>query len=54
MPRQARKKSKSGMYHIMLRRINHKILFEDDEDKEKFLDTIKQYKQKSEYEIFGY
>jgi len=54
MPRQARKKSKSGIYHIMLRGINHQILFEDDEDREKFLETINQYKQKSGYEIFGY
>ena len=54
MPRQARKRSKSGIYHIMLRGINHQILFEDDEDREKFLETINQYKQKSGYEIFGY
>jgi len=54
MPRQARNRSKSGIYHIMLRGINHQILFEDDEDKEKFLETINQYKQKSGYEIFGY
>jgi len=54
MPRQARKRSTSGIYHIMLRGINHQILFEDDEDREKFLETINQYKQKSGYEIFGY
>lgn len=38
MPRQARKKSKTGIYHIIFRGINRQILFEDDEDKEKFLD----------------
>jgi len=54
MPRQARKKSKSGIYHIMLRGINRQVLFEDEEDKEKLLDTIKQYKQKKEYKILGY
>ena len=32
MPRQARKKSKSGIYHIMLREINKQQIFEDDED----------------------
>jgi putative transposase len=54
MPRQARKKSESGIYHIMLRGINHQVLFEDEEDREKFLDTIKYYKQKQEYQILGY
>ena len=54
MPRQARKKSKSGIYHVMLRGINHQILFEDDEDREKFLDVIKTCKEKSGYKVYGY
>lgn len=54
MPRQARKKSKTGIYHIILRGINRQILFEDDEDKEKFIDILKQYKQKSGYKVLGY
>lgn len=54
MPRQARKKSKTGIYHIIFRGINRQILFEDDEDKEKFLDTIRQYKQKSGSIVLGY
>ena len=37
MPRQARKKSESGIYHIMLRGINQQQIFEDSEDFEKFL-----------------
>ena len=32
MPRQARKKSESGIYHIMLRGINKQQIFEDEED----------------------
>jgi REP element-mobilizing transposase RayT len=31
MPRQARKKSKTGIYHIMVRGINRQTIFEDDE-----------------------
>jgi putative transposase len=54
MPRQARKKSKTEIYHIILRGINRQILFEDYEDKEKFIDIIAQYKQKSEYKVLGY
>ena len=33
MPRAARKKSKSGIYHIMIRGINRQDIFEDDDDK---------------------
>jgi putative transposase len=39
MPRNARKKSESAIYHIMLRGINKQTIFEDDEDKEKFIQT---------------
>lgn len=54
MPRTARKKSNSGIYHIMLRGINRQTIFEDDEDKLKFLDTIRHYKQKCGFNIFAY
>jgi len=36
MPREARRKSKSKIYHIMIRGINQQNLFADDEDHEKF------------------
>ena len=32
MPRQARKKSESGIYHIILRGINQQQIFADEED----------------------
>ncbi len=54
MPRTARKKSKSGIYHIMLRGINRQDLFEDNEDREKFIETIGFYKEKSGYKIYAY
>ena len=38
----------------MLRGINRQSIFEDDEDRERFLETIKRYKEKSKYEIYGY
>ena len=41
MPRQARRKSESGIYHIMLRGINQQQIFEDREDYEKFLQILK-------------
>ncbi len=54
MPRQARKKSSSGIYHIMLRGINKQQIFEDEEDCEKFLWTLKETKTVSEYKLFAY
>jgi hypothetical protein len=40
MPRGARKKSESGIYHIMIRGINRQTIFEDEEDSDIFLETI--------------
>lgn len=54
MPRQGRKKSESGIYHVMIRGINKQVIFEDDEDREKLLETIKHYKTVSKYNIYGY
>ena len=44
MPRVSRVKSESGIYHIMLRGINQQVIFECEEDYEKFIETIKKYK----------
>ena len=54
MPRQARRKSESGIYHIMLRGINQQQIFEDGEDYEKFLQILKDCKAVSEYKLFAY
>ncbi len=54
MPRTARKKSESGIYHIILRGINKQTIFCDDEDRKKFLYTLKKYKEKCDYNIYAY
>jgi len=54
MPRQARKKSSCGIYHIMLRGINKQNLFEDNEDRQRFIDTIGYFKAISGYSLYGY
>lgn len=54
MPRQERKKSNSGIYHIMLRGINQQQIFEDQEDNEKFLEILEAYKVISNYKIIAY
>jgi len=42
MPRQARKTSGTGIYHVMLRGINRQDIFEDDEDYMRFLQSLHQ------------
>jgi len=54
MPRAARKKSASGIYHIMLRGINRQQIFEDEEDRQTFLDTLENYKDLCGYKIYAY
>lgn len=54
MARTARKESSTRIYHVMLRGINRQTIFEDDEDYQKFLWTMKDTKEKSGYEIYAY
>ena len=54
MPRTRRLKSETGIYHVILRGINKQMFFEDDEDHEMFLKTLKQYKSQSQYKLLAY
>ena len=54
MPRHERKKSSSGIYHVMLRGINRQNIFEDNEDRQRFIDTVGYYKSISGYNLYGY
>ena len=54
MPRKARERSRSGIYHIMLRGINQQTIFEDKEDKRRFIQTLAKFKKVSQYELYGY
>ena len=54
MPRQARRKSKSGIYHIILRGANQQTIFHDDEDNRKFLYVLSYYKNICNYKILAY
>ena len=54
MPRKARKKGESGIYHIMLRGINRQVIFEDEDDLNVFLKTIKMYKTEFDCRIYAY
>ncbi len=54
MPRKARQKSESGIYHIIMRGINRQVIFNEDEDYHRFLQTLKYYKETSGYELYAY
>ena len=54
MPRESRKKSESGVYHIMLRGINKQQIFEDDKDYRRFLETLEKYREECGYSLYGY
>lgn len=54
MPRIARRKSATGVYHIIIRGINKQTIFEDDEDRERFLKTLGKYKSICNFKIYGY
>lgn len=45
MPRKARKKSCSGINYIRVRGINRQDLFEDDEDRQRFNESLELYKE---------
>ena len=40
MPRQSRQSSRTGIYHVMMRGINHQNIFEEQEDYYQFLTTL--------------
>ncbi|EIW00401.1 hypothetical protein [Thermoanaerobacter siderophilus] len=48
MPRKAREKSKTGIYHIMLRGINRETIFQSDDDYIKFISIIQQLRNNVE------
>lgn len=54
MPRTARQKSHTGIYHVMLRSVNKQNIFLDQEDHLRYLDTLLRFKTKSNYKIYGY
>jgi putative transposase len=54
MPRQAREKSISGIYHVMLRGVNKQNIFQDNEDKKKLFQVLRFYKVLCDFELIGY
>ena len=54
MSRTARNKSETGIYHIMLRGADRRIIFSDDEDCERFLETLAKVKEVSGFLLYAY
>ena len=54
MPRKARKKSSTGIYHVVLRGVNRQCIFIDDADRIKFLSKLLYFKELTGCEIFCY
>ncbi len=54
MPRVAREKSKTGIYHIIMRGINRQLLFEENEDCAKFIQTLQKYREICKYDLYAY
>lgn len=52
--RKPREKSKSGIYHVVLRGVNKKQVFYDDQDCMKYISLLKRYKKECGYKIFAY
>ena len=54
MPRTARVIGDSGIYHVMLRGINRQRIFEDDEDRDRFLEIGKKTKEKDGFDLIAW
>jgi len=54
LARVARERSRTGIYHIMLRGINRQTIFKDNQDRVRFLDTLGEYKNICEFVFYGY
>lgn len=54
LARQARERSNSGIYHIMLRGIDKRNIFIDDVDREKFINGLIKAKKNGDFDIYAY
>lgn len=54
MPRIAREKSQTGIYHVMLRGIDKRDLFLNESEYQKFIDYIQKAREKSEFTVYAY
>ena len=53
MAREARKRSNTGIYHVMLRGIDKRDIFLDDEDRKTFIENVRGAKETGGFEAYG-
>ena len=54
MPRAAREKSESDVYHVMVRGIDRTNLFYDEEDRHEFLRRLKRYRDECGFAVYAW
>jgi|SRR5690554_4387646 len=54
MPRVARAKSGTGIYHVIIRGVNRQKIFQDDKDRKRFLQLAAKYKKECGFELYAY
>lgn len=54
MPRAARQKSSTDIYHVILRGINRQRIFEEDEDYRMFLRTLQNCREQSAFSLYAW
>ena len=54
MPRTARQKSNSGIYHVILRGVNRQRIFEEEEDYDRFLFLLDHYRKICGFELYAW
>ncbi len=54
MPRQARKKSSTGIYHVMLKGIDDRNIFLEEGDRKRFVTQLLQAQKKSGFQLLAY
>lgn len=53
MPRSARKRSISGIYHVMIRGADRRIIFGDDEDCQTFMNIVRRIKKRHPFNLYA-
>ena len=54
MPRVSRKLSRSKVYHVMVRGNERKKIFIDDEDRERFISTIREKNKERKFLVYAF
>jgi REP element-mobilizing transposase RayT len=54
VPRRARERSETGIYHIILRGNSKQEIFHDDEDFIRFIETLYRYKTETNMKVYGW